>query len=89
MWRFVQYNITFSSVDFAMQAGFKLGLPVSNHVWYLVILIILQFRMCTRKNFDVLNFAGLKSNLIPGRVLQFEKRVQRVFQTQTRLFNHV
>ena len=22
--------------------------------------------MCTRKNIDVLNFAGLKSNLIPG-----------------------
>ena len=62
MWRFVQYNITFLSVDFAMQAGFKLGLPVSNPVWYLVILIILQFRMCTRKNFDVLNLPV--SNLI-------------------------
>ena len=45
-----------------MQAGFKLGLPVSNPVWYLVILIILQFRMCTRKNFDVLNLPV--SNLI-------------------------
>ena len=58
----MQYNITFLSVDFAMQAGFKLGLPVSNPVWYLVILIILQFRMCTRKNFDVLNLPV--SNLI-------------------------